>query len=110
MQKAISCGKNAGACRSSRGATPDGVHGSRQTFERGTGWVHDFLRAQPFAVTAEHAAFTLAVQVLFDVFFGILGLVLATPVAAVLVLIVRRLYVEDALGDRPPPGAVQAPS
>lgn len=47
----------------------------------------------------------LAAQVLFGVLGGPLGLALATPIAAATLIIVRRAYVEDALGDdldRPP--------
>ncbi len=44
--------------------------------------------------------FTLAIQLLFGVFFGLAGLMLATPVSVVLVLAIRMLYVEDLLGDR----------
>lgn len=39
-------------------------------------------------------------QLLFGIFFGFLGLMLATPIVAALVVIIRMLYVEDTLGDR----------
>jgi predicted PurR-regulated permease PerM len=45
--------------------------------------------------------FTLSVQLLFGVFFGLLGVTLATPATVVFTLLIRMLYVEDALGDRP---------
>lgn len=43
--------------------------------------------------------FTIAAQMLFGVIAGPMGLVLAAPLSAALVLIVRMLYVEDVLGD-----------
>jgi predicted PurR-regulated permease PerM len=43
---------------------------------------------------------TLISQILMGLFFGILGLILATPLAACAVTIVKMLYVEDVLGDR----------
>lgn len=42
---------------------------------------------------------TLSVLVLFGVLFGFLGLLLATPLAAVLLVLVQILYVQDTLGD-----------
>lgn len=42
-------------------------------------------------------AVTIAAQVLLGVLFGVLGVLLATPLAAVLVLLIKRLYVEDTL-------------
>ncbi|HET6513042.1 MAG TPA: AI-2E family transporter [Candidatus Kapabacteria bacterium] len=39
-------------------------------------------------------------QLLFGVFFGFLGLLLATPLVAAILVIVKMLYVEDVLGDR----------
>ena len=42
---------------------------------------------------------TLISQILMGLFFGILGLVLATPLAACAVALVRMLYIEDVLGD-----------
>lgn len=46
-------------------------------------------------------ALTIAVQLLFGLLAGTLGLLLATPLAAVGMVLVRMLYVEDLLGDRP---------
>jgi predicted PurR-regulated permease PerM len=43
--------------------------------------------------------FTIATQMLFGVIAGSMGLVLAAPLSAALVIIVRMLYVEDVLGD-----------
>lgn len=45
-------------------------------------------------------ALTISVQVLFSLLAGTLGLLLATPLAAVGMVLVRMLYVEDLLGDR----------
>jgi len=42
----------------------------------------------------------LIAQMLFWWFMGLLGLTLATPIAAVLMVLVKELYVKDALGDR----------
>jgi predicted PurR-regulated permease PerM len=39
-------------------------------------------------------------QLLFGVFFGFLGLLLATPLVASIIVMVRMLYVEDVLGDK----------
>ena len=47
------------------------------------------------------AAFTLATQVLFGALYGVVGLALATPLAVVAVVLIQKLYVEDALGDAP---------
>jgi predicted PurR-regulated permease PerM len=44
-------------------------------------------------------ALTIAVQILLGALFGIPGLILATPLAAVGLVLVRMLYVEDMLGD-----------
>lgn len=44
-------------------------------------------------------AMLLGAQVVFGVLGGVLGLVLAAPLAAVIMVLVRRLYVEDALHD-----------
>ncbi|MGK9066095.1 AI-2E family transporter [Stutzerimonas chloritidismutans] len=44
-------------------------------------------------------ALTISVQLLFGLFAGTLGLLLATPLAAVGMVLVRRLYIEDVLGD-----------
>jgi predicted PurR-regulated permease PerM len=41
-------------------------------------------------------------QVIFGLLLGPLGLVLATPILATLIVLVRLLYVEDILGDRTP--------
>lgn len=46
-------------------------------------------------------AFTIAAQVLMGVLLGGLGVVLATPLAAVVVVLVKRLYVEDKLEHEP---------
>lgn len=45
-------------------------------------------------------AFTVFLQLLFTVLAGPLGLLLATPIAAAGLVIVRGFYVQDALGDR----------
>lgn len=45
--------------------------------------------------------FTLVMQLLFGLFFGVLGLMLATPVSVVFTRLVQTLYVEDVLQDRP---------
>ncbi|HEX7900586.1 MAG TPA: AI-2E family transporter [Planctomycetota bacterium] len=45
-------------------------------------------------------ALTIIAQVVAGFFFGVLGLFLATPLTACAVLLVRRLYVEDVLGER----------
>jgi predicted PurR-regulated permease PerM len=42
----------------------------------------------------------LAAQLLMGVLFGLVGLVFATPLAVVLIVLVQMLYVEDVLGDR----------
>ncbi len=39
-------------------------------------------------------------QLLFGIFFGFLGLLLATPLVAAIIVMVRMLYVEDVLGDK----------
>jgi len=44
-------------------------------------------------------ALTILAQVLFGVLAGSLGLLLATPLTAAVLVLVRRLYLEDALGD-----------
>lgn len=43
---------------------------------------------------------TLTVQIVFGSFFGFLGLMLATPLAAAGLVLVKKVYVEDVLGDR----------
>ena len=45
-------------------------------------------------------ALTISMQLLFGLLAGTLGLLLATPLGAVGVVMVRMLYVEDVLGDR----------
>jgi predicted PurR-regulated permease PerM len=45
-------------------------------------------------------AFTLAVQLLFGAIFGVVGLTFATPVAVIAAVIVKKIYVEDYLGDQ----------
>jgi len=42
---------------------------------------------------------TLTAQVLFGVLLGLPGIVFATPLAAVILVLVKMLYVEDTLGD-----------
>jgi predicted PurR-regulated permease PerM len=42
-------------------------------------------------------AFTIFMQVLFTILFGFLGVLLASPLAAVTLLFVKKLYVEDVL-------------
>ncbi|HEX7448490.1 MAG TPA: AI-2E family transporter [Pirellulales bacterium] len=44
-------------------------------------------------------AITIIVQVLLGALFGIAGVALATPLAAAVLVLVRMLYIEDALGD-----------
>ncbi|TLX57976.1 AI-2E family transporter [Stutzerimonas nosocomialis] len=46
-------------------------------------------------------AITIGMQLLFGLLAGTLGLLLATPLAAVGMVMIRRFYVEDLLGDRP---------
>jgi predicted PurR-regulated permease PerM len=46
-------------------------------------------------------AFTLSVQLLCGILLGFLGVLLATPLAATVVVLVRTLYIEDVLGDYP---------
>lgn len=43
---------------------------------------------------------TIFAQTVFGTLFGIGGLILATPIAAALLVLVRMVYVEDVLGDR----------
>lgn len=47
---------------------------------------------------------TISAQVLLGVLVGIVGVMLASPLTAALIVIVRMLYVEDALGDEPQSG------
>jgi len=51
-------------------------------------------------VVALPPAVLLLSQVLLGSLFGILGLILATPLAVVAIVLVQMLYVEDMLGDR----------
>jgi predicted PurR-regulated permease PerM len=44
-------------------------------------------------------AFTLGVQLLLGAFFGVAGLTFATPLAVICVVVVKKFYVEDYLGD-----------
>jgi predicted PurR-regulated permease PerM len=44
-------------------------------------------------------AVTLSAQVVFGILFGVLGFILATPLAAGALVLVRMAYVEDLLGD-----------
>jgi len=44
-------------------------------------------------------ALTIAGQLLLGAIFGVLGFILATPLTAVILVAVQRLYVEDVLGD-----------
>lgn len=53
-----------------------------------------------FAVSVPPALMAIAL-VLMSVLFGFLGLFLATPLTAALLVLVRTVYVEDVLGDRP---------
>lgn len=57
--------------------------------------------AQPIAqrwTSSLPPALTLSVQIVFGILFGVLGFVLAVPIVAVMVTLVRELYVEDVLG------------
>jgi predicted PurR-regulated permease PerM len=45
-------------------------------------------------------ALTLSAQILLGVITGFLGLLLATPLVAAALVIIRMVYVEDVLGDR----------
>ncbi|MHA4866147.1 AI-2E family transporter [Duganella sp. PWIR1] len=47
-------------------------------------------------------ALTIAMQMLLGALFGMAGIALATPIAAVLSVLVTMLYVQDVLGDSPP--------
>lgn len=47
-------------------------------------------------------ALTVTAQVLMGVLAGALGVAMATPLAAVILVLVRMLYIEDSLGDIPP--------
>lgn len=48
-------------------------------------------------------AVTLIAQLLLSVIVGFLGLLLAAPLVAVLIVLVRMLYIEDVLGDKKDP-------
>lgn len=56
-------------------------------------------------VVAMPPALTFSAQVLLGVLVGPVGLAIATPLVAVLTVLVRRLHVEDVLGDRDEAGA-----
>jgi predicted PurR-regulated permease PerM len=43
----------------------------------------------------------IVMQLIFGTIFGFAGIALATPMTAVLTVLVKMLYVEDILGDRP---------
>jgi predicted PurR-regulated permease PerM len=47
-------------------------------------------------------AVALSVQVIFGALWGFAGLALATPFAALALVVVQKLYIEDVLGDREP--------
>lgn len=49
-------------------------------------------------------ALVIVMQLIFGTLFGFAGVALATPLAAVLAVAVRMLYIEDVLGDRPAKG------
>lgn len=44
-------------------------------------------------------ALTIIAQVILGVLFGVMGLILASPLAAVVLVLIKMLYVEDVLGD-----------
>ena len=46
------------------------------------------------------AVLTLVVQIGFGIIFGFLGLAMATPIAAVGLVFIKALYIEDVLGDQ----------
>lgn len=58
--------------------------------------IHPFVLKNAVALPP---VITVVALVLFGVLFGFLGLLLAAPLAAVTIVLVRMLYVEDALGD-----------
>ena len=43
---------------------------------------------------------TIGAQVVLGTLLGVLGIIFATPLTACAMVLVQRLYVEDALGDR----------
>lgn len=47
-------------------------------------------------------ALVIVMQLIFGTLFGLAGVALATPLAAALSVLVKMLYIEDLLGDRPP--------
>lgn len=49
-------------------------------------------------------ALVIVMQLIFGTLFGFAGVALATPLAAVLSVLVKMLYIEDVLGDRPAKG------
>jgi len=49
-------------------------------------------------------ALVIVMQLIFGTLFGFAGVALATPLAAVLSVLVKKLYIEDVLGDRPAKG------
>jgi predicted PurR-regulated permease PerM len=53
---------------------------------------------------------TLIAMVLFGSLFGFMGVLLATPMLAVIMVLVRKLYIEDVLGDKEPAIAPATPS
>jgi predicted PurR-regulated permease PerM len=44
-------------------------------------------------------AVTISMQVMFGLFFGLLGIALATPLAAAILVLITMLYIQDVLGD-----------
>lgn len=44
-------------------------------------------------------ALILVAQIIFGIFFGLLGIVLATPLLLTAIVLIRRLYIEDVLND-----------
>jgi|GEM_PF-91385 len=54
-------------------------------------------------------ALTLSATVVFGVLFGLPGVILATPLALVGVILVRMIYVNDVLGDNVPPVPAKKP-
>lgn len=53
-------------------------------------------------------ALILVAQIVAGVFFGLLGLALATPLTAAIIVLIRKAYIEDVLHDRDRPGDVAA--
>lgn len=54
-------------------------------------------------------AVTLFAVIAMGLLFGSLGVLLATPLAVLAYVLVRTVYIEDVLGDRPEPGAAVEP-